>query len=200
MINLRGLRPMFFFTKTKTPSIPRKVSQIFTSPKKEETYERRLDITMRNGGEERWSVPTHGVAMFDTQCEHNLVTTKFLKEIGFEWQPSTDNTQITQMNNTNIKCLGEVQGRWYPIGAPKRPWYLAGVPKRLLKGLNFRPRYEICTFKIVDLQTFDLIIGRTTINDLGLLQTNRSFFGAFRPVPIRVDCKFAKLALWTLDC
>ncbi|EUC43051.1 hypothetical protein COCMIDRAFT_7459 [Bipolaris oryzae ATCC 44560] len=125
--------------------------------------------------------------MFDTQCEHNLVSTKFLEEIGFKWQPSTVDTQITQMDNANIECLGEVHGRWYPVGAPKRPWYLAVVPKRLQKGLNFRPRYESSTFKIVDLDTFDLIIGRDTINELGLLQINRNFFGGFRPSPIRVD-------------
>ncbi|KAH7548992.1 hypothetical protein J3E72DRAFT_290564 [Bipolaris maydis] len=191
MIKLKSRRRMCAYIKAKeflksrllhsvsrhdAASIPRKVSRIFTPPQKDETFQRTLDISIRNGEGEAWSNLTHGVVLFDTQCEHNLVTTQFLKNIGFKWQPSTDDTNIIQMDNTKIECLGEVQGRWHPVEAPKGT-----------KGLKFRPRYEMSNFKVVDLDTCDLIIGSTTIIDLQLLQTNRNFFGAFRQLPIRVD-------------
>ncbi|KAF5847257.1 hypothetical protein GGP41_003538 [Bipolaris sorokiniana] len=191
MIKLKGRRRMCAYTKAKdflksrllhsvsrpdAASIPHKVSRIFTPPQKDERFERTLDISIRNGDGEAWSGLTHGVGLFDTQCEHNLVTAQFLKNIGFKWQPSTEDTDIIQMDNTKIECLGEVRGRWHPVDAPKGT-----------KDLNFRPRYEMSTFKVVDLDTCDLIIGRTTMIDLKLLQINRNFFGAFRQLPIRVD-------------
>lgn len=194
MIKLKGRRRMCAYTKAKdflksrllhsvsrpdAASIPHKVSRIFTPPQKDERFERTLDISIRNGDGEAWSGLTHGVGLFDTQCEHNLVTAQFLKNIGFKWQPSTEDTDIIQMDNTKIECLGEVRGRWHPVDAPKGT-----------KDLNFRPRYEMSTFKVVDLDTCDLIIGRTTMIDLKLLQINRNFFGAFRQLPIRVDCTF----------
>jgi hypothetical protein len=80
------------------------------------------------------------------------------------------------MDNTSIECVGEVQGRWRPVDPRKSD--------------SFRPRFEISTFKVVDLEACDLIIGRDTINELELLKPNRTFFGAFRRHPIHVDCTF----------
>lgn len=162
-------------------SIARQSTRTFTPSQVDEKFVRIVDITFRNGENLPWPTNyTHGAVLFDTGSEYNLVTSQFLESNGFEWQPSANLSRIFQMDGTEIKILGEVQGRWYPENAPKDD--------------NFPPLYQTSTFKVVDFRNCELIIGRATINELKLLQPNRTFFGAFIGAPIRVDrtlCPYA---------
>jgi hypothetical protein len=161
-------------TSSHATSTPRQSTRTFTPPQVEEKFVRVVDITFRNGKNLPWPTHyTHGAVLFDTGSEYNLVTSQFLESNEFEWQPSASLTRIFQMDGTEIRILGEVQGRWYPENAPKDD--------------NFPPLYQTSTFKVVDFKNCELIIGRATINELKLLQPNRTFFGAFIGAPIRVD-------------
>ncbi|EOA85755.1 uncharacterized protein SETTUDRAFT_40015 [Exserohilum turcica Et28A] len=149
-------------------------TRILTPPHKDEDYQREVNIAIRDGDGSPWSGFHLGVALVDTQSEYNLVSAQFLRVIGVQWKQSPDDANILQMDETRIVCLGEIDGRWRATEAKRG-------------ALNFRPRFEISTFKVVELSTFDIIIGRQTINECGILVVNRHYLGAFRTVPVRVD-------------
>lgn len=145
----------------------------FIRSQKDESFERKLLIGVREGENSPWSQYIPGNALLDTGSEHNLVTTQFLKSIGFEWEATTSAINIFQMDGTEIKILGEVQGRWHPLKAPKSD--------------NFPSRFPTSSFKVVDLEYYDMIIGRVTINELELFRPKRSLFGGFRPFRTPVE-------------
>lgn len=161
-------------TASSAEQILRKLSRIFTPPLKDETFRRDANVAIKNGDSSPWSKYSPGVVIFDTGSQDNLVTVHFLKTLDMDWEPSVDDTLIIQMDSRRLKCPGEVKGRWRIFNSSPE---------------NFRPRYEISSFKVVDVDTFDLIIGSETIKELGIFQVNRTFFGAFVPRPIRRDCK-----------
>lgn len=154
-----------------------------------ESFKRRVEIHFRDEENLPWpSHYTHAVALFDTGSTHNYVTRQFLEENRVEWQPSTSATSIVQLSDEKIEVLGEVQGRWYPLKHDK--------------DYTFRPRYEICTFKVVDSKNCELIIGSITISELRLFKPNPTFFANFRarPKPVeRMFCPFA-IAAQLLTC
>jgi len=140
-----------------------------------------VDVSLWDEDRRQWSKPNPGIVLVDTQSKYNLITPQFLAEFGLSPSPCSERINITLSNNTEVTCLGQVEARWY-CGDPRK------VP-------SFRPRFEKSTFQVVDLETFELVIGSETIVELGLLQGNRDFFGAYRTLQPRVDCTFV-----TSDC
>ncbi|USP76596.1 hypothetical protein yc1106_03870 [Curvularia clavata] len=150
-----------------TVSFDTRSTQTVVPSQEHEAFVRRVEIHFRDGENSCWPPHyIHGVVLFDTGSTYNLVTRQFLEDNGVEWQPSISATSIVQLGDDKIQFLGEVQGRWYPLKHDKDD--------------TFRPRYEICTFKVVDSNNFDLIIGSITINELRLVQLNPRFFANFR--------------------
>jgi len=135
-----------------------------------------VDVSLWDENRGKWSKRNPGIVLVDTQSKYNLITLQFLAEFGLAPSPSSEPISITLSNNTEVPCLGQVEARWYCGDSRKVP--------------NFRPRFEKSTFQVVDLETFELVIGSDTIVELGLLQGNREFFGAYRTSKPRVDCKF----------
>ena len=162
-------------TAASTEKRLRKITRTFTPVQIEETFNRTADVAIKDGDSSSWSDYNKGVIMFDTGSVYNLVTVRFLETFDIAWEPSTDDTMIIQMDEKRLNCLGEVEGRWRTLNASQE---------------GFRPRYEISTFKIVDVDAFELIIGSRTIKELEIFQLNCTFFGGFKAVPIRPDCKF----------
>jgi len=158
------------------PTLSYKLRRSFTPAKKDENFQRKVDVSMWDEGRSQWSRVNTGVVLVDTQSKYNLITPQFLRVFGLSPSPSTEPIRITLGNNTEVTCLGQVEARWYCSDPRKFP--------------SFRPRFENSIFQVVDLETFELVIGRDTIVELGLLQGNREFFGAYRTLQPRVDCTF----------
>ncbi|EUC44644.1 hypothetical protein COCMIDRAFT_37547 [Bipolaris oryzae ATCC 44560] len=104
-----------------------------------------------------------GVVWFDTQCDYNLVTSRFLRESCVEWQPYKNYSHSSIINGLVVNFLGEVQGRWHVVKSGNRD--------------NLPPRYEITTFKVIDYPHTEVIIGRNTIEDLAM----HTIFEELRP-------------------
>ncbi|KAI4696738.1 uncharacterized protein J4E88_000916 [Alternaria novae-zelandiae] len=165
-------------TTCDAPSLSHMLRRSFTPAKKNENFRRKVDVSLWDKDRKEWSKANIGVALVDTQCQYNLITPQFLEMFGLSPSPSTEPIMIALSNNTEVPCLGEVRARWWCNDSRKVP--------------NFRPKYETSTFYVVDLEIFQLVIGSDTIVELGLLQGNRAFFGAFMTSPPRVDS--AKIA------
>jgi len=163
-------------TTCDAPSLSHMLRRSFTPAKKNENFRRKVDVSLWDKDRKEWSKANVGVALVDTQCQYNLITPQFLEMFGLSPSPSTEPIMIALSNNTEVPCLGEVRARWWCNDSRKVP--------------NFRPKYETSTFYVVDLEIFQLVIGSDTIVELGLLQGNRAFFGAFITSPPRVDCTF----------
>jgi hypothetical protein len=168
-------------SKCDAPTLPHKLHRSFTPAKKNENFKRMVDVSVWDENRSQWSKVNPGVVLVDTQSKHNLITPQFLAVFGLSPSPSTNPVRITLSNNTEVTCVGEVKARWYCGDLRKLP--------------NFRPRYEISTFQVVNLETFELVIGSDTIVELGLLQGNRDFFGAYRTLLPRVDCTLVAASL-----
>jgi len=158
------------------PTLSRKLRRRFTPARQNENFKRIVDVSLWDEDRGKWSKPNPGIVLVDTQSRYNLITPQFLAEFGLAPSPSSEQITITLSNNTEVPCLGQVEARWYCSDTRKVP--------------SFRPRFEKSVFLVVDLETFELVIGSETIVKLGLLQGNRDFFGAYRTLQPRVDCTF----------
>ncbi|KAH6875570.1 hypothetical protein BKA58DRAFT_399762 [Alternaria rosae] len=153
-------------SRCDAPSLSHKLRRSFTPAKKNENFKRKVDVSLWDKDRRQWSKSNPGVVLVDTQSKYNLVTPQFLEVFGLSPSPSTEPIRITLSDNTEVPCLGEVKARWWCSDSRKVP--------------NFRPKYEMSTFYVVDLEIFELVIGSDTIVELGLLQGKRDFFGAYR--------------------
>ncbi|KAJ5028015.1 hypothetical protein PSV08DRAFT_252763 [Bipolaris maydis] len=126
---------------------------IFPQPKYKQ-FLRLINILFHNSNIRKWSMFVVGIVIFDTQCDDNLVTSRFLNERVVEWQPYENGIGSSTIDGTKMEFLGEILGRWYIVKSSNRD--------------NVPPRYEIATFKVIDCQECQVIIGRNTIKDLAM--------------------------------
>ncbi|KAH7562626.1 hypothetical protein BM1_02146 [Bipolaris maydis] len=136
------------------PITSSRFTRIFFPLPKYEPFRRLINISFSNSNVRKWSMFVFGVVIFDTQCDDNLVTSRFLNEKGIEWQTYESGIGSSTIDGTKMEFLGEVLGRWYIVKSSNRD--------------NVPPRYEIATFKVIDCQECQVIIGRNTIKDLAM--------------------------------
>ncbi|KAH3904168.1 hypothetical protein HBI56_116070 [Parastagonospora nodorum] len=103
-------------------------------------------VAITQGGEE---IVRSALILFDTQCEHDLISSAFLGN-SFKFSFDSDETRVLGKSITGALFYekGTLHGRW--VGA----------------GLQ---RYEMAAFHVVDSTMFDVIIGSSTIQSLALL-------------------------------
>ncbi|KAI4960446.1 hypothetical protein J4E86_002068 [Alternaria arbusti] len=61
------------------PTLPCKLRRSFTPAKKNENFQRKVDVSIWDEGRSQWSRVNTGVVLVDTQSKYNLITPQFLR-------------------------------------------------------------------------------------------------------------------------
>ncbi|KAH8702835.1 hypothetical protein GQ44DRAFT_40334 [Phaeosphaeriaceae sp. PMI808] len=136
------------------------------------TYDLPVDICIDVSGEE---VKRYGLALIDTQCWKNLISTDQLSNYpGLDFERCIESVGF-DIQGHEIFSIGKLPVRWYHYKSKRS---LFGSPIRK------QTRYERSICYVIESSVFDLVIGRETIEKLE--QIGRPIF-AFRPAGPRID-------------
>ena len=183
----KGIRNMFF---TSAQAKPRLVNSISVQPGPGDTptmlvQSEPKDIWTYSGqvnyepDDERYNITLEAIILFDSGCkEVNLISARLANRLmgpGKIYKGSPGGAGVL-FDGQKLQSLGMLDVRWWIH--------------------EFRPRYEEVTCHVVDTELFELVIGRSDMDRLGLyMRDKRNWIGGLVPLPHRVEGTLSTIPL-----
>lgn len=163
--------------REKRPNVPVSTAPTFTPHNsiledEEDEFIKTTEITilLRDGSEKL----IHARAIFDTACPYNLMSSSIANLVGLEFDEEKKTPELTGLGGGQFVATGEAHARFRIM---PRHRTIQGDP------LKYHPRFYKARFMVSErIEDFDILIGKATIREYGLVKLTDGL-GAFPAQP-----------------
>jgi hypothetical protein len=114
------------------------------------------------------------MALLDSQCEFNMMSTRCAARLGLKYDDAPRHPLAKTITGHLVYKVGEIRTRWY---------FEEGVQLSSSdKEITYFRRFEETDLLVIDSNEFDVIIGHPTLLSLGVYEQARNLAAPFRPL------------------